>query len=249
MHSATANEPPQRIASRLHLAIFLWVNLWIAFGEGRSLRWLLSTQDPDTFHFRVVCCYVIVFIWEWILLAYVWFGVRKTGMSLRTLIGGRWTSFGGIAKDVGIGVVLWLLWMIGMYLYALLASASGPQQHIQDIVRAMLPRTGLDLTFWIVMSVAAGFCEEIVFRGYLLRQFHAMSNSMPVAVIGQALLFGVVHSYQGIAGVIVVSFFGLSLGCVAAWRRSLRPGLITHAIYDALIGIIMYLAYLHYQPH
>jgi Type II CAAX prenyl endopeptidase Rce1-like len=28
-----------------------------------------------------------------------------------------------------------------------------------------------EITFWIVLSVTAGICEETVFRGYLQRQF------------------------------------------------------------------------------
>jgi membrane protease YdiL (CAAX protease family) len=241
--------PPPRIASRLHLAILLWVCLWTAFGGGRSMRRILSTTDLQSFHFRVAFCYVLIFIWEWVQLWYVWFGVRKTGTTLRTLIGGRWNSFGSCAKDFGLGFAVWLLWMVSVSILAYMMPTSVSGQHTQDLARALIPRTGLEISLWIPMSIAAGICEEVVFRGYLMRQLYDMSKSMPAAVIGQALIFGIVHSYQGISGIIIVFFMGLCLGCLAVWRRSLRPGMITHALYDGLLGLIMYLVLIHYQQH
>jgi len=248
MLPVTADDPPQRIASRLHLAILLWVFLWTTLGQGRSLRHILSAAgDLESFQFRVLFCYVLIFTWEWIQLGYIWFGIRKTGMTLRTLIGGRWASFGDTAKDVGLGIGLLFVWIFGIGVFSALTRSAEPQSHAHDIVFALAPRTGLNIAFWVPVSIAAGVCEEVVFRGYLMRQFYAMSKSKRVAIIAQGLLFGTVHSYQGISGIILASFFGLTLGLLAASRRSLRPGMITHALYDALVGIAMYVTYSHYQ--
>src|SRR5947209_2187974 len=35
---------------------------------------------------------------------------------------------------------------------------------------------GTEITFWIVLSVTAGICEETVFRSYLQRQFMSPPN-------------------------------------------------------------------------
>jgi membrane protease YdiL (CAAX protease family) len=82
------------------------------------------------------------------------------------------------------------------------------------------------------MSVTAGFCEELVYRGYLQKQFLALTGNAALAVLAQALLFGVGHWYQGIKMVIIITLLGLLFGGFAYWRKSLRPGMIAHALGD-----------------
>jgi membrane protease YdiL (CAAX protease family) len=82
------------------------------------------------------------------------------------------------------------------------------------------------------VSISAGICEEIVFRGYFQRQFAAYTNSMTGAVVLQGLVFGLGHSYQGMKQVVIISVLGMLYGLLAAWRRSLRPNMIAHAWSD-----------------
>ena len=58
------------------------------------------------------------------------------------------------------------------------------------------------MTVWVLLSISAGFCEEFVFRGYLQKQFFALTGSDAAAIAGQALIFGVAHGYQGVKGMI-----------------------------------------------
>jgi hypothetical protein len=58
------------------------------------------------------------------------------------------------------------------------------------------------------VSLSAGFCEELVFRGYLQRQFHAATGNVVVAVALQAIVFGLVHTYQGWKPVLVITVLG-----------------------------------------
>jgi membrane protease YdiL (CAAX protease family) len=43
------------------------------------------------------------------------------------------------------------------------------------------------------MSATAGFSEELIFRGYLTRQFDAWTGSLVFAVILQGIVFGLAH--------------------------------------------------------
>ena len=56
------------------------------------------------------------------------------------------------------------------------------------------------------------------------------------AVIGQGVLFGLMHSYQGWKQVIVISALGVLYGALAAWRRNLRANIIAHAWSDVWEG-------------
>src|SRR4029077_10738056 len=89
---------------------------------------------------------------------------------------------------------------------------------------------------WIVVSISAGICEEIVFRGYFQHQFAAYTRSMGAAVLLQGLVFGVGHSYQGLKQVILICVLGILYGWFAAWRRNLRSNMMVHAWTDIWNG-------------
>lgn len=85
--------------------------------------------------------------------------------------------------------------------------------------------------------MTAGFCEETIFRGYLQKQFIAWTNNAALGVFLSAAVFGVCHIYQGAKAAVVITVFGLLFGTLAQWRKSMRPGMITHAMHDTLSGL------------
>jgi membrane protease YdiL (CAAX protease family) len=102
----------------------------------------------------------------------------------------------------------------------------------------MLPHRGIELTVWIALSVTAGICEEAIFRGYLQRQFLALTKSVPAAIILSAAAFGAAHAYQRFRIVVLISVYGAMFGILAHWRRSVRPGMIAHVWQDSLNGVL-----------
>jgi len=94
-----------------------------------------------------------------------------------------------------------------------------------------------EILLWIGVSISAGICEELVFRGYFQRQFHAYTHSRWIALFLQAMLFGISHGYQGTVACVKIVIFGLLYGSLALWRKSLRPGKMAHAWSDILSGI------------
>ena len=89
------------------------------------------------------------------------------------------------------------------------------------------------------MSATAGFCEEVIFRGYLQRQFGAMTGSVAAGIVLSAIAFGASHGYEGGARMVLLAIFGLMFGVLAVWRKSLRPGMIAHAWHDAFSGAVL----------
>jgi membrane protease YdiL (CAAX protease family) len=96
------------------------------------------------------------------------------------------------------------------------------------------PQGVVEVTLWVMMSLTAGFCEELVFRGYLQAQFLGLTGHAAYGVPAQAVVFGISHIYQGIKKVIVITVLGILFGLLAQWRKSLRPGMISHAWSDIL---------------
>ena len=128
-------------------------------------------------------------------------------------------------------VPFWALWEATAYGVHLLLGPDTARS-----VAALLPQSVAEIFVWILVSITAGFTEELQSRGYLQQQFHALSGSIVVAVLGQAAVFSLMHSYQGWKQVMVISVLGVLYGALAAWRRNLRANMIAHAWSDVWEG-------------
>jgi uncharacterized protein len=188
--------------------------------------------------------YLLTLVYELFLLGYVWLlGLMLYKVPLREIVGGRWNTFRDVLRDVGIAVLFWLA-VAGMLLAAhFLFGFSGVAA-----AKTMFPQTGVELAVFVVLAVLAGFCEEIVFRGYLQRQFTAWTGNVAIGVILQAVVFGSAHMYQGWKGVAVISVYGAFFGILAAICKSLRPGIIQHCTQDGFSGIAVWFAQKHNLP-
>jgi len=91
--------------------------------------------------------------------------------------------------------------------------------------------------------VTAGICEEMAFRGYLQRQFHALTGNVAWAILLQALVFGIAHGYQGWRNVVIISVLGVLFGVLAAWRKNLRANIISHAFGDFWSGWLKFVVF------
>ena len=178
--------------------------------------------------------------WEWILVGLVWLGIRKR-VSLRALVGGRWATFDEFLLDVLIAALFWIFAAVVLAGGAKLMhlDQAGKIDSMRRQLGFLVPRTNLELAVWFLLSSTAGFCEEIIFRGYLQLQFAAIANSMLAGTLLSAVVFGASHGYEGVARMILIGIFGLLFGLLAWWRKSLRPGMIAHAWHDALSGAVL----------
>ncbi len=222
----------QPVAPAWHTVIFLAI---IAAVAGLAAR---SQHDMLAKHGRLPAYYATM-IWEWALVLYIAWGVRRNKGSMRELVGGRWRTGKDFGIDVGIGVAYWIVSGIILALLShllRLTSAAQLEQAKKDIV-PLLPKNGRETLVWIALSVTAGICEEIMFRGYLQRQFRALMKSETAGVVLQAILFGCAHGYQGGRRMVLIGLYGVMFGALAAWRKNLRPGMFAHTLQDSVSGI------------
>jgi uncharacterized protein len=134
---------------------------------------------------------------------------------------------------VVIALAVWAAWTGAE---ALLAPVLG--RDTAKGIDSLLPRDPLEVVVWIALSISAGFCEEAIFRGYLQKQFQAVTGSAVFALLLQAVVFGISHGYQGLRNVITITVFGAVFGALALWRKSLKPGMILHTWTDIFSGIL-----------
>lgn len=179
--------------------------------------------------------YTVMILFELILLAYVWLGVRLGGKTVRNIVGGKWSRWQDFGIDIAIVIGFWFV-VVGAL--KAMSFVLGQNDVGLEAVKSLLPKTSVEMVMWVCVSVTAGFCEEFVFRGYLQRQFLALTGKIEAAVVLQAIIFGTAHLYQGWKGALTITVYGALFGILAAWRKSLRPGMIQHAAQDSLVGLV-----------
>jgi len=183
------------------------------------------------------------FITQLVLFLLVWFGIRLRGVRMRDLIGGKWKTVEAFLLDVVIALGFWfvaILLLAGLRIALGLIDLHNLQKSVDDAVRLlgpMAPHTYLEAGFFVLLSVCAGLFEEIIFRGYLQRQFGALGRHAVVGIVASAAIFGLGHGYQGARNMVVIGVFGAFFGILAHFRKSLRPGMMTHAFQDSIAGI------------
>ena len=225
--AAPASESPHSgVAPAWHTAVLLVWLLGISF----------IGAHVDLAHGHVVT-YSIVLLMEWTMVAFIW-GLRRRGIRLSDLIGGSWARPVYFLRDLGLGIAFLLIFGFG--LLQALSYLLNPET--PKAMTTMMPQTWFEVILWVLMSLTAGFCEEVIFRGYLLRQFPALTRSVVGGIVLQAVLFGLSHGYQGWKLMLLISIYGACFGVFARWRRSLRPGMIAHALEDAAGGVLGFLA-------
>jgi membrane protease YdiL (CAAX protease family) len=114
---------------------------------------------------------------------------------------------------------------------ALSAKAAAGLRRQMGKIEAFLPKTGEQLAWGLVVSLFAGLCEEIAYRGYLIPYCRFWLAEWP-ALIAASILFGLAHIYQGAAGTLVTAALGLSFGYLFVESGSLALPIALHAAVD-----------------
>lgn len=159
----------------------------------------------------------------------------------------------GLARPRAIWLtVLLALVFIGLKLFAI--------QPAGDAIKTVFSVPPSDLSFfdhlygnlpaylgWLATAwIAAGFAEEVIFRGYLMGRIAGLlgnsKTAWAVAIFAQALLFGLLHYYQGIGGILAVGFGALFSGAFYVLvKRNLWVLILAHGAWDSLGMTLIYL--------
>jgi membrane protease YdiL (CAAX protease family) len=162
-------------------------------------------------------------------------------MALITTLVSRVSGYG--PADIGIasiGLAAGLAWAAGATLagMAIVFAAHALDIGSSPMLDAVIPRTRHEKSMFAGLSVTAGICEEIVFRGFLLLTITAASGSLALAVILSTVVFGWMHSYQGASGAAGAALLGGILVVPVIITGSILPSMAAHAAIDVLAGII-----------
>jgi len=108
-------------------------------------------------------------------------------------------------------------------------------------VPGMIPNDPAERAAWIGVSLTAGVCEEVLFRGFLIRFLHGGALDLPLAgaLAGSCLCFGLAHVYLGLKGVLRTAITGFGFGLLYLLSGSLVPCIVLHALMDLQMVYVM----------
>lgn len=98
----------------------------------------------------------------------------------------------------------------------------------------LLPNSPLEMALFSGVAISAGVCEEIIYRGYLLRYLQASPWGFPLgwSLLASSAVFGLAHLGQGVKGLLATAFIGLILGGLYIGTGSLLFPILVHALID-----------------
>jgi hypothetical protein len=205
--------------------------------HARSVREQLKA-DPT----RKVPLYRTICVQLWLpttlLLALLWTGsLSVSGIPVLVPL--------GVAQGIALLGLLALIVYFGLGLRRVVHDADTRRQ-TADALRDQawaLPVNRREAAWFIgPVSVSAGICEELLFRAYLIPW---LDQALPLwgAVLVSSMLFGLLHAYQGYAGVLKTAAVGLVLALIFLVTGSILVPVVLHIVVDAYAGALSWIAF------
>jgi len=158
-----------------------------------------------------------------------------------------WSDMGltnphGARLVIAIIIILLALALLGLQLWSVLRLpverrvAARPKL---GVLAFIVPRTASDHRLFVALSITAGFCEELLYRGYLPWLFAPWLGRVG-ALLVVAALFGAGHLYQGWRGALKATLTGVGFVAIVLATGSVIPAMIVHALIDIGGGTVGY---------
>ena len=221
------NIPNKLFASKLHTIILISILILISVLSS-------SLNNSHNVTSSKVSIYISLIIGEWALFYYVWRGLKRNKVSISKIIFNS-EEKKILFKDVLIAFGFWIISFGILILIKIILNIP----IYSRTMFSLLPHSFFEIFLFFLLSLSVGFCEEIIYRGYLQHQFSIIFKSRFIGIVLQAFLFGISHGYQGYQNMIVISVYGLLFGLLIYYVKNLKPVIISHAWQDIFSGIIL----------
>jgi uncharacterized protein len=217
----------------LALFLFVGVPIWDAL-ETRALK---TSTDPR----RKILSYRRIVLVLWTAAIVAWITLRSSVFFIWPAV--RLTARQKIGPSFGWGFAI--AFAAGSLLQVVLVRRNAAAR--EKILRAfkrfafILPVTPEERAWFGLVSVTAGICEEVLYRGFLIRY---LSNGpwhigLWIAVAIASISFGLAHGYQGLSGIIGTALIGAVMAVIFLASGSLWLPMALHAIIDLRILLLL----------
>ena len=196
-------------------------------GMGQDPTELLKSLTPGL----LLITLILTVILQWVVLSVNYAalvsertGWRGIGLERLQPVHIAWAVAFFLAANVILSGMAWLLAQVGW--------------PVDGDVDYLVPTDAAGKVVWVLVSLTAGFCEEVAFRGYLMTRLRLLGRleSWIVPMTVSSLVFGLCHLYQGWSNVLLLSIYGLLFALLYLRTGSLWPAILAHALQNLIHG-------------
>ncbi|OUC08017.1 hypothetical protein RY27_11515 [Litorilinea aerophila] len=126
--------------------------------------------------------------------------------------------------------------MLALFFYGAtrwLTARTGHRYYSPLLLEIIVPRTAWELLGVLLALIPVVLLEELLFRSLLVGGLLPILPA-PLLVVGWGILFGLMHSPQGLWGMTGASLAGIFLGVLFLEQGSLLTPLVTHYVANAV---------------
>lgn len=160
--------------------------------------------------------------------------------SIRKSLSIRSISFSQLLTIVGIAIFTVPLALFANYLMIYLMSTFNLRIGIPPVPTATTSKEYLSLLF--IISISAGVCEELFFRGFMLGQCRGLGKGKNI--LFTAFLFGLLHF--NLANLLSPILLGCLFGYMVYTTGSIFSSMIAHMVHNGIIVTYMYVMQKYY---
>ncbi|MEM7755974.1 MAG: CPBP family intramembrane glutamic endopeptidase, partial [Planctomycetota bacterium] len=232
--------PPEPGGSVM-LEVFCWFVggfLVVSLGSDLIAR-VVRTSDPTATWPAMVPLFA-----QWLLLlAPLWPLLRGVSRAdLARLLG--WNTGRGLFKEIGFGFLAYLAGLpvflaaviatLGLITLVDVITGGSAAPTSSPVVELVAGGSTLSLVLiFMLATIWAPFCEELVFRGALQRHIRARLAG-PLAILATAAVFGFMHGY-GPLFVLPLIALGFVFGAMRELRGTIIPSITAHFLHNATV--------------
>ena len=144
---------------------------------------------------------------------------------------------GRVAYALSWGAGTFALGMATLWFFLVIRKRGGWGE--SRLVRELMPVTRREKVLYAGLSFCAGFGEELAYRGYAIPAVFLAGGSAPAALAVTSAAFAVLHSYQGVLGVVRTGVVGMIMGMVFLHTGSVWPPMVAHILIDLAVGFFL----------
>lgn len=178
--------------------------------------------------------YLSTILFQWLLTVLVAWRALERGMSFSEMGFLRWTLLTVLLAAIGSALIAAVHWI---NLRRMANSEHPAIQRLRELGSRLFPRSTTELAIYILLALTAGFCEEFIFRGFVMAVLLRAGLAAWVVVLLSSLMFGIAHLYQGKGGSGGTTLVGVLFAVVRITYHSLIPVIAWHAALDIAAGL------------
>ncbi len=149
-----------------------------------------------------------------------------------------------LAAQIGQGIAGYAT-IVGLLIIALtILGQSGIEQIVPMALKTPLEvflaarNPATFVVYFVLVGILAPIVEEIIFRGFVYPALRRIM-AVPPAALASALIFAAVHISASLGGVLMITLVGVVLAYLYERNRSLIPSMITHAMYNSFVLLLL----------